>query len=106
MQIDKLDKPWAETRGDVTEATNLTVTFIDRWTKGTVTTRLSQENIFQPETKLDFTRVEAYVDVRLQMSNVSTYSINLFTSQPPNGLVFFGNLVFSLSDDIDFMGGF
>jgi len=99
----------------VTDSVALAVTCVDCYTKGRVTAKLTDEAIIDPTVRLEFTGVEAYVDLRVAMSVGATYSLNLFTSESPIGLgfpglsvgvVFYVDLVFSLTDAIDLEGGF
>jgi hypothetical protein len=96
------------------ESVALEVICIECWTKGTVTATIS-ENIFKPVVRLDFAGVEAYVDLGIKASAGATYAINLFSSDCSLGLgfpglslglVFYLDLVFSLSAAIDLTGGF
>ncbi|KAK3692661.1 hypothetical protein B0T22DRAFT_21626 [Podospora appendiculata] len=98
----------------VTETVSLSVTCINCWTKGVVTAKLS-EDIVKPSVRLDFTGVEAYVDVGVDVSDGAVYAVNLFSSETPLGLgfpglsvglVFYVDLVFSLTAKIDLEGGF
>jgi hypothetical protein len=99
----------------VVEGLALDITCKECYTKGTVTATLTDEDIIDPAVRLDFSGVEAYVDIELSMSAGATYSINLFTTNSPIGLgfpglsvgvVFYVDLVFSLSEMIDLEGGF
>ena len=94
---------------------SLDVACVECWTKGTVTAKLTDENIFEPVVRLEFDSVEAYVDLDISMSAGATYAVNLFTSETPAGLgfpglsiglVFYVDLVFSLTDVIDLEAGF
>lgn len=80
-----------------------------------MTATLTDDDIINPTVRLDFTGVEAYVDMEVAMSAGASYSINLFTSNSPIGLgfpglsvgvVFYLDLVFSLTDQLDLEGGF
>lgn len=84
------------------------------WTKGTVAAAVL-EDIFNPVVRLDFVGVEAYIDLAITASAGATYSINLFASDCSTGLgfpglslglVFYLDLVFSISAEIDLTGGF
>jgi hypothetical protein len=88
---------------------------LECWTKGTVTAKLATQNLFKPTIRLEFEGVEAYVNLGIAASAGATYAINLFTSNSPIGLgfpglslglVFYLDLVFSLSAEIDLSGGF
>ena len=92
----------------------MAVTCLKCYTKGNVRTKLF-ENIFDPKVRLDFTGVEAYVNLNIAMSAGATYAVNLFTSNTPIGLgfpglsvgvVFYVDLVFSLTEEINLDGGF
>ncbi|KAK3313870.1 hypothetical protein B0H66DRAFT_365656 [Apodospora peruviana] len=98
----------------ITDTVSLAVTCIDCWTKGTVTAKL-HEDIVDPSVRLDFSGVEAYVDIGVDITAGAAYAVNLFTSNSPLGLgfpglsvglVFYVDLVFSLSSEIDLEGGF
>ena len=87
---------------------------MDCQTKGTITARL-WEDIAHPSVKLEFSGVEAYVFVGLNTSASATFSVNLFSSQTPIGLhmpglnvgvVFFVDLVFGVTAELDMTGGF
>ncbi|KAK9421148.1 hypothetical protein SUNI508_05996 [Seiridium unicorne] len=105
---------WSDKQEDGAEKTALSITCLDCYTKGTVTAQL-WEDLFHPTVKLEFNQVEAYVFLGVETSTSGTYSINLFASQSPIGLgfpglsvgvVFYVDLVFSLSAEIDLTGGF
>lgn len=68
-----------------------------------------------PSVKLEFSGVEAYVFVGLNTSASATFSVNLYSSQTPIGLhmpglsvgvVFFVDLVFGATAELDMTGGF
>ncbi|KAB5570850.1 hypothetical protein GE09DRAFT_1104993 [Coniochaeta sp. 2T2.1] len=99
----------------VTESVSLAVTCVDCYTRGTVTAKLTDEDIINPTVRLEFTGVEAYVDMEIAMSAGASYAVNLFTSNSPIGLgfpglgvgvVFYVDLVFRLTEQIDLEGGF
>lgn len=105
---------WTES-GDISESVALSVTCLECWTKGIVTAKLTTEDIIEPVIRLDFEGVEAYVDLDISTSAAATYAINLFSTETPLGLslpgldiglVFYVDLVFSLSATIDLEGGF
>lgn len=105
---------WTDTEDDASEKTSLSITCIDCYTKGAVTAVL-WEDLFHPTVKLEFHEVEAYAFLGVETSGSGTFSINLFSSQSPIGLafpglsvgvVFFVDLVFGLTDEIDLTGGF
>ncbi|KAK0722988.1 hypothetical protein B0T26DRAFT_811572 [Lasiosphaeria miniovina] len=98
----------------ITDTVSLSVVCVDCWTKGTVTAKLL-EDLFDPSVRLEFSAVEAYVDVAVAVTSGATYSVNLFTSNSPVGLgfpgfsiglVFYVDLVFSLTAAVDLEGGF
>ncbi len=106
---------WVNHDGDLAEGVSLAVTCVDCYTKGSVTATLTDDDIIDPSVRLSFTGVEAYVDLGISVSAGATYAINLVTSDTPIGLgfpglsvgvVFYVDLVFSLSDEIDLEGGF
>lgn len=111
-----LSSSWVDHGGaGDTESISLAVICIDCYTRGTVTAKLTDENIFDPTVRLEFTGVEAYVDMEVAMSAGASYAINLFASHSPIGLgfpglsvgvVFYVDLVFSLTEQIDLEGGF
>ncbi|KAH8910316.1 hypothetical protein BR93DRAFT_957275 [Coniochaeta sp. PMI_546] len=99
----------------VTESVSLAVTCIDCYTRGTVIAKLTDEDIINPTVRLEFSGVEAYVDMEVAMSAGASYAVNLFASTSPIGLgfpglsvgvVFYVDLVFSLTEQIDLQGGF
>ncbi|KAI1861000.1 hypothetical protein JX265_009619, partial [Neoarthrinium moseri] len=105
---------WTDDVEDATGKTALSVVCLHCYTKGTVTARL-WEDLFHPTVRLEFDQVEAYAFLGVETSASGTFSINLFASQSPIGLafpglsvgvVFFVDLVFSLSEQIDLTGGF
>ena len=92
----------------------MNITCIDCETKGSITAKL-WEDLLHPSLRLQFNGVEAYVLLGLNASASATVSVNLFASNSPIGLhypglsvgvVFFVDLVFSLSATIDMSGGF
>lgn len=98
----------------VTDSVSLSVVCVDCWTKGTVSAKLT-EDIVDPTVRLDFHGVEAYVDIDVDITAGAAYALNLFTSQSPLGLgfpglslglVFYVDLVFALTAEIDLEGGF
>ena len=108
-------RSWINHDDDVAKGVSLAVTCADCYTKGLVTASLTDEKIIDPSVKLSFSGVEAYVDMDIAVTAGATYAINLFTSQSPIGLgfpglsvgvVFYVDLVFSLSSEIDLSGGF
>jgi len=99
----------------VAEGVSLSVTCVDCYTKGTITASLTDDDIVDPSVKLSFAGVEAYVDLGVYVSAGATYAVNLFTTNSPIGLgfpglsvgvVFYVDLVFSLTEEIDLEGGF
>lgn len=91
------------------------MTCLECWTKGTVTAKLTTENVFEPVVRLEFDEVEAYVNIGIKASAGATYAIDLFSSNSPVGLglpgldiglVFHLDLVFSLAAEVDLTGGF
>lgn len=88
---------------------------MDCYTKGTVTASLTDEDIIDPSVRLDFSGVEAYVELELDITAGAAYAVNLFATESPIGLgfpglnvgiVFYVDLVFSLTEEIDLTGGF
>lgn len=107
-------RSWSDTQNDNMEKTSLSVTCLECYTKGTVKARL-WEDLFHPSVRLEFDQVEAYFSLGVETDASGTYSINLFASQSPIGLgfpglsvgvVFYVDLVFSLSAEIELTGGF
>lgn len=105
---------WINNDEGVAKGVSLAVTCLDCYTRGIVTAALA-EDILKPTVKLSFSGVEAYVDMGVAVTAGATYAINLFASQSPIGLgfpglsvgvVFYVDLVFSLSSEIDLEGGF
>lgn len=93
---------------------SLSITCLECYTNGTVTAKL-WEDLFDPTVRLEFSQVEAYIFLGVDTTTSGTYSINLFSSQSPIGLsfpglsvgvVFYVDLVFGLSAEIDLTGGF
>ncbi|ORY70069.1 uncharacterized protein BCR38DRAFT_405721 [Pseudomassariella vexata] len=105
---------WTDTQDNGALSTALTITCVDCYTKGTVTAEL-WEDLIHPSVKLEFNQIEAYVFLGLETNAAQTFSVNLFMSNSPIGLgfpglsvgvVFFVDLVFSLTEEIDLTGGF
>ncbi|KAI0127617.1 hypothetical protein BJ170DRAFT_380871 [Xylariales sp. AK1849] len=105
---------WNDTQEDAAEKTSLSITCLECYTKGTVTAKL-WEDLLHPTVRLEFNQVEAYAFLGVETSSSGTFSINLFASQSPIGLgfpglsvgvVFYVDLVFSLTEEIDLTGGF
>jgi hypothetical protein len=80
-----------------------------------VTAKLTDKNIIDPHVRLSFTGVEAYVDMEVAMVKGSTFAVNLFMTDSPIGLgfpglsvgvVFYVDLVFSMTEHLDLEGGF
>ncbi|KAI0105531.1 hypothetical protein GGR51DRAFT_192594 [Nemania sp. FL0031] len=93
----------------------LSVTCLECYTHGTVTAKVTDEHFLNPVLRLSFSGVEAYASLGVAASAEQTFSINLFASNSPIGIgitgldvgvVFFVDLVFSLSEAIDLTGGF
>lgn len=110
-----LSSSWMNSDGDSAEKVSLSITCVECYTKGTVTATLTDSDIVDPAVRLDFSGVEAYVDIELAMSAGATYAVNLFATQTPIGLgfpglsvgvVFYVDLIFSLTEEIDLEGGF
>ncbi len=98
-----------------TDTVSLSVTCLDCYTKGSITASITDELIIDPVVRLDFAGVEAYVSLAVDVSAGATYAVNLFTSDSPIGLgfpglsvgvVFYVDLVFSLTEEIELEGGF
>jgi len=73
------------------------------------------EDILDPVVRLEFSGVEAYVNLGIYSNAGATYAINLFASNYAGGLgfpglsiglVFYIDLVFTISASIDLTGGF
>lgn len=99
----------------VTASTDLTVTCVECYTKGTVTARLTTKDIFKPVIRFDLKGVEAMAKLDVKSTGSLVFAINLFTSETPLGLsipglkigiIFSVDLVFVLSDSMDIQGGF
>ncbi|EOO02257.1 hypothetical protein UCRPA7_2274 [Phaeoacremonium minimum UCRPA7] len=106
---------WINNDGGATEGVSLAITCVECYTKGVVTAKLTDKEIINPKVRLSFEGVEAYVDLRIAMSAGATYVVNLFTSNSPIGLgfpglsvgvVFYVDLVFALTEEIDLEAGF
>ncbi|KAI1326057.1 hypothetical protein F5Y16DRAFT_376286 [Xylariaceae sp. FL0255] len=94
---------------------HLSVTCLECRTSGTVTAKLDDSDFFKPSLRLEFIGVEAYAFLGVEVSGTETFSVTLFASDSPLGLgvpgldvgvVFFVDLVFSLSEAIDLTAGF
>ncbi|KAH8169608.1 hypothetical protein LIA77_10152 [Sarocladium implicatum] len=106
---------WSETGEHDAQSVSLSVVCRECWTRGTVTAKLTAQDIIKPVVRLDLGGVEAYVDLDVDVSANAVYAINLFTSNSPVGigfpglsvgLVFYVDLVFSASAVLDLEGGF
>ncbi|KAJ3563889.1 hypothetical protein NPX13_g8043 [Xylaria arbuscula] len=95
--------------------TQLSVTCLTCYTHGTVTAKVTDKHFLDPKLRLDFSGVEAYVNLEVRASAGQTFSLNLFASDSPFGIgisgldvgvVFFVDLVFSISEAVDLTAGF
>ncbi|CAI4217983.1 unnamed protein product [Parascedosporium putredinis] len=77
---------WTEVDELQPKHVDLEVTCLECWTKGTVTAKLTTENVFEPVVRLEFDGVEAYVNIGIKASAGATYAIDLFSSNSPVGL--------------------
>ncbi|KAK5631762.1 hypothetical protein RRF57_007476 [Xylaria bambusicola] len=93
----------------------LSVTCLTCYTHGTVTAKVTDKHFLKPKLKLSFSGVQAYANLDVRASADQTFSLNLFASDSPLGIgisgldvgvVFFVDLVFSLSEAIDLTAGF
>ncbi|EPE10177.1 hypothetical protein F503_05272 [Ophiostoma piceae UAMH 11346] len=84
------------------------------YTKGTIGATIINMEELKPSLRLDFSDMEAYVDLSVAVTDSATYTVNLFTSNTPIGfgvagidcgIIFAVDLVFSLSAEIDISGG-
>ncbi len=80
-----------------------------------MTAEVTDKHFLQPRLRLGFSGVEAYASLGVRASAAQTFSLNLFASDSPVGIgisgldvgvVFFVDLVFSLSEAIDLTAGF
>lgn len=101
--------------GTPAKVLGLKVTCKECSTKGTITARLTTENIVKPVVRFEFKGVEATANMDVVASGTLAFTLNLFTSQTPLGisvpglklgLLFSVDLAFSLSDSVDLAGGF
>lgn len=99
----------------ITASTDLTVTCVECFTKGTITARLTTEDHLKPVIRFEMKGVEAMAKLDVKSSGSLVFAINLFTSETPLGLslpglkvgiIFSVDLVFVLSDTMDIQGGF
>ncbi|KAI0914368.1 hypothetical protein F4823DRAFT_351484 [Ustulina deusta] len=108
---------WNDTSPDKAgaEHAELSVTCLSCYTRGTVTAEVTDKHFLQPRLRLGFSGVEAYASLGVRASAAQTFSLNLFASDSPVGIgisgldvgvVFFVDLVFSLSEAIDLTAGF
>ncbi|KAI0527880.1 hypothetical protein F5B22DRAFT_8836 [Xylaria bambusicola] len=93
----------------------LSVTCLTCYTHGTVTAKVTDKHFLKPQLKLSFSGVQAYANLDVRASAGQTFSLNLFASDSPLGIgisgldvgvVFFVDLVFSISEAIDLTAGF
>ena len=105
----------SDTLGGVTGTIDLDVECVECKTAGTITATLTDHGIIKPHLRLDFHGVSAYANMHVTANGIISIPINLFTSESPVGigfpgfdigLLFFVDLVLSLSDSIEFSGGF
>ncbi|KAI0879515.1 hypothetical protein GGS24DRAFT_653 [Hypoxylon argillaceum] len=106
---------WNNTDPGSSETAELSVTCLTCFTNGTVTAAVTDKSFLNPVLRLSFSGVEAYASLGVAVSASQTFSINLFSSDTPIGIgitgldvgvVFFVDLVFSLSEAIDLSAGF
>ncbi|KAI1429347.1 hypothetical protein F5Y12DRAFT_482182 [Xylaria sp. FL1777] len=108
---------WNDTSPDsnTAEHAEVSVTCLSCYTHGTVTAKVTDEHFLKPRLRLGFSGVEAYASLGVRASAGQTFSLNLFASNSPVGIgisgldvgvVFFVDLVFSLSEAIDLTAGF
>jgi hypothetical protein len=80
-----------------------------------VSAKLVDHDLFKPSLRLGFAGVEAYASLGVAASAGQTFSLNLFASNTPIGIgitgldvgvVFYVDLVFSLSEALDLSAGF
>ncbi|KAI0417321.1 hypothetical protein F5X98DRAFT_387371 [Xylaria grammica] len=106
---------WHDTEPGNAEHAELSVTCVECYTRGTVTAKVTDKHFLHPLLRLGFTGVQAYASLDVKASAGQTFSLNLFASDSPIGIgvtgldvgvVFFVDLVFSLSEAIDLTAGF
>jgi hypothetical protein len=106
---------WNNTDPGSSEHAKLSVTCIECRTRGTVKAEIVDHDIIHPSLRLGFSGVEAYAFLGVAAEAGETFSLNLFASESPIGIgitgldvgvVFFVDLVFSLSEKIDLTAGF
>ncbi|KAI0166576.1 hypothetical protein GGR57DRAFT_447181 [Xylariaceae sp. FL1272] len=106
---------WNDSQPDAAEDAKLSVTCLECYTRGTVTAKLTDHDIFKPALRLEFSDVEAYAFLGVEVNAAQTFSLTLFSSDSPIGIgisgldvgvVFFVDLVFHLSEEIDLTAGF
>ncbi|KAI0402731.1 hypothetical protein F4802DRAFT_617441 [Xylaria palmicola] len=106
---------WSDTQPGSSEHAKLSVTCLDCATHGTVTATVTDKHFLHPLLRIGFSGVSAYALLGVEASAGQTFSLNLFASQSPIGIgisgldvgvVFFVDLVFSLSEAIDLSAGF
>ncbi len=101
--------------GSPTKITSLKVTCKECSTKGTITAKLTTEDIFKPVVRFELKSIEATVHMDLASTGTLAFTLNLFTSETPFGisipglklgLLFSVDLAFSLSNLLNIDGGF
>ncbi|KAI0537343.1 hypothetical protein GGR58DRAFT_351897 [Xylaria digitata] len=106
---------WQNTDPGNAEHAELSVTCVECFTRGTVTAKVTDKHFLDPKLRIGFSGVQAYAALDLKASAEQTFSLNLFASNSPIGIgitgldvgvVFFVDLVFSLSEAIDLTAGF
>lgn len=94
--------------------TQLTVTCIDCYTKGSITVDI-WDDLFDPSLEFTFNDAEAFVLMGVNVTASEKVTINLFSSQSPIGVgipglsvgVYFAiDLILSFNADMDLSGGF
>ncbi|KAI1735558.1 hypothetical protein F4680DRAFT_469923 [Xylaria scruposa] len=106
---------WNDTEPDSSGHAKLSVTCLECYTRGTVTAKVTDKHFLHLKLRLGFSGVEAYAFLGVDASAGQTFSLNLLASDSPIGIgitgldvgvVFFVDLVFSLSGAIDLTAGF
>ncbi|KAI1169974.1 hypothetical protein F4777DRAFT_570988 [Nemania sp. FL0916] len=104
---------WNNTDSSGSEHAKISVTCLECYTHGTVTAKLT--GFLDPSLRVGFSGVSAHAFLGVEVDATQTFSINLFASNSPIGIgitgldvgvVFFVDLVFSLSEAIDLTAGF
>ncbi|EFX05274.1 hypothetical protein CMQ_3343 [Grosmannia clavigera kw1407] len=105
---------WSETVDGINNTVSVKLECIECSTTGTVSAKI-KGSILKPKLRLDFSGVAAFIDLGVKVADKATYTYTIFSSESPVGislhdvslgLVFYVDLVLSLSAEVELEGGF